>query len=74
MRILVIEDDFLLCRSLVATLRDETFAVDFARDGEAGIIKARADIYDAIILDVMLPVLDGRRVLDCLRPQVKPPF
>jgi two-component system, OmpR family, response regulator len=74
MRILVIEDDFLLCSSLVATLRDENFAVDFARDGGEGLIKARDEIYDAIILDVLMPILDGWQVLDRLRPQVKTPI
>lgn len=73
MRILVIEDDPLLCRSLVATLRDENFAVDFAKDGEEGLYKARDDVYDAIILDVMMPVLDGWQVLDRLRPQIGTP-
>ncbi|NJM55052.1 MAG: response regulator transcription factor [Verrucomicrobiae bacterium] len=74
MRILVIEDDSLLCRSLVATLRDENFAVDFARDGEEGITKAREGIYDVVILDIMMPVIDGWMVLDRLRPQVKTPI
>jgi len=73
LRILVIEDDPLLCRSLVATLRDENFAVDFAKDGEEGLYKARDDVYDAIILDVMMPVLDGWQVLDRLRPQIGTP-
>jgi two-component system OmpR family response regulator len=74
MRILVIEDDPLLCRSLVATLQDENFAVDFAEDGEVGLYKAREDLYDAIVLDIMLPVLDGWQVIDRLRPQIRTPI
>lgn len=67
MRILVVEDDFLLCHSLVNTLRDENFAVDFAYDGKEGLRMAREGIYDAIILDVMMPVMDGWQVLERLR-------
>ncbi|MEM9159790.1 MAG: response regulator transcription factor [Verrucomicrobiota bacterium] len=74
MRVLVIEDDPLLRRSLVATLRDESFAVDFAADGEEGLYKAREDIYDAIVLDVLMPILDGWQVLDRLRPNIKTPI
>ena len=73
MRILIIEDDPLLNRSLAATLRDERYAVDTAGDGEEGLSKAREGIYDAIVLDVMMPVLDGWQVLDRLRPGIKTP-
>lgn len=73
MRVLVIEDDLLICRSLVATLRDEQFAVDSAHDGEEGLSKAREGVYDAIVLDVMMPVLDGWQVLDHLRPAITTP-
>jgi two-component system OmpR family response regulator len=73
MRILVVEDDPLLCRSLVSTLRDESFAVDCANDGEEGLYKAKEDVYDAIVLDVMLPIYDGWEVLDQLRPDIKTP-
>lgn len=68
MRVLVVEDDFLLCHSLVNTLRDENYAVDFAYDGKEGLRMAGEGIYDAIILDVMMPVMDGWQVLDQLRP------
>jgi two-component system, OmpR family, response regulator len=73
MRILIVEDDPLLNRSLAATLRDENYAVDTALDGEEGLIKAREGIYDAIILDVMMPVFNGWQVLDRLRPEIKTP-
>lgn len=73
MRILVIEDDPAISRSLAATLREEDYAVDTAFDGEAGVGKAREQSYDAIILDVMLPRLDGWQVLERLRPAVDAP-
>jgi two-component system OmpR family response regulator len=73
MRILLIEDDPLLLRSLATSLREEEFAVDTAEDGEDGLFKARELNYDAIILDVMLPKLDGWGVLAGLRPQKRTP-
>lgn len=73
MRILIIEDDPLLSHSLAATLREEEYAVDTALDGEAGLLKAREQNYDAIVLDVMLPRVDGWQVLARLRPTVSTP-
>lgn len=73
MRVLIIEDDPLLLRSLAATLREENYAVDTAADGEEGLFKARAGSYDAVVLDVMLPRLDGWQVLDGLRPHSRVP-
>lgn len=73
MRILVIEDERDLLRSLAMALRDEGYAVDTAEDGEAGVLSAEAVSYDAIILDVMLPKLDGWGVLQRLRRTRKTP-
>lgn len=73
MRVLIIEDDLLLQRSLAASLREENFAVDTAADGEEGLFKARETAYDAIVLDVMLPKLDGWAVLAALRPDRRTP-
>lgn len=67
MRILVIEDDPGLRRSLIATLQEEGFAVDSAVDGEEGLYKAREGLFDALILDVMMPKMDGWQVLERLR-------
>lgn len=68
MRLLVIEDDPLLLRSLAATLREENYAVDTAVDGADGLFKATSADYDCIILDGMLPVFDGWELLRRLRP------
>lgn len=73
MKLLVIEDDPLLLRSLAAALREEQFAVDTAADGADGLTKALDTPYDAIVLDVMLPRLDGWEVLARLRPQCATP-
>ena len=67
MRLLIIEDDVLLLRSLAASLREENYAVDTAGDGEAGLFKASEFDYDCIVLDGMLPVFDGWEVLRRLR-------
>lgn len=73
MRVLIIEDDPQLLRSLAATLREENYAVDTAEDGEDGLFKAQNGSYDAILLDVMLPRLNGWEVLASLRPGNKTP-
>ena len=73
MRLLVIEDDPALQRTLAAALREESYAVDVASDGADGLFKAQQNAYDAILLDVMLPKLDGWGVLAALRPACRTP-
>tara|TARA_R100000027_G_scaffold67735_1_gene68302 strand:- start:17719 stop:18369 length:651 start_codon:yes stop_codon:yes gene_type:complete len=73
MRVLVVEDDWALCRSVAATLRDEGIAVDTANDGVEGLALGREGIYDAILLDVMMPGLDGWEVLEKLRMESSAP-
>ena len=73
MRILIVEDELDLLRSLAKTLREEGYAVDTAQDGEDGIYKAECWDYDAVVLDVMLPNLDGWAVLHRLRQRKKTP-
>jgi two-component system OmpR family response regulator len=73
MRLLVVEDEPDLLRGLARALRDEGYAVDTAVDGEDGLFKAESVNYDAIVLDVMLPRLDGWEVLRRLRTIKKTP-
>lgn len=67
MRLLLVEDDPRLARSIQQGLSIESFVVDVAPTGEDGVQRARATVYDLIILDVMLPRLDGFGVCDALR-------
>ena len=73
MRILLIEDEADLLASLARALREEGYAVDAAADGGEGLYKAREVAYDAIVLDVMLPILDGWKVLERLRESRRTP-
>jgi two-component system OmpR family response regulator len=73
MRILVAEDDFRLQRSLVKALSESGYAVDAAGDGEAALFKAESSDYDLIVLDVLMPLLDGWQVLERLRRQKRTP-
>jgi two-component system OmpR family response regulator len=67
MRILVVEDDPDLLFVIACTLREEGYAVDTAEDGDEGLFKATSWDYDAIVLDIMLPKLDGWTLLERLR-------
>ena len=73
MRILIIEDEVDLLASLAKALREEGYAVDTATDGEEGLYKAQSWDYDALVLDVMLPRIDGWAVLQRLRQTKKSP-
>ena len=67
MNILVIEDEKLLAQSIRAVLEQKGFAVETVYDGETGAEYARLGIYDLVILDVMLPGMDGFQVAQALR-------
>ena len=67
MRLLLIEDDAKLSRLLVRGLREEGFAVDATGDGDDGAWRAAENEYDAVILDVNLPGMDGFQVLEKMR-------
>ena len=73
MRILIVEDEPDLLRSIAQALREEGYAVDSAADGEDGLYKAESYDYDAIVLDVMLPKMDGWEILKRLRKTKKTP-
>lgn len=71
MRILVVEDDADLSRQLKDALKDVGYAVDVANDGEEGHHLGDTEPYDAIILDLGLPVIDGVSVLQKWRADGK---
>ncbi|MDX1410529.1 MAG: response regulator transcription factor [Nitrospirales bacterium] len=71
MRILLVEDDSGVAGFIVKGLTEERYAVDLATDGEEGILMAKNISYDLIILDVMLPKLDGMSICRRLRSQGK---
>jgi two-component system OmpR family response regulator len=73
MRLLIVEDEPDLLSSLSLALREDGYAVDAAADGEEGLYKAENWEYDAVVLDVMLPKLDGWAVLQNLRKSKKTP-
>ncbi len=73
MRVLVVEDEPRLLRNLDKALREEGYAVDTAEAGDDGLYKAENNCYDAIVLDVMLPRLDGWEVLERLRQKKQTP-
>jgi len=66
-RILVVEDDRSIAAFIAGGLRQEGFAVDVAEDGVAGLELAREGRYDAAVVDVMLPRLDGLSLVTALR-------
>lgn len=67
MRILVVEDEKTLRDTLASRLGQEGYSVDKALDGEDALVHARMGSYDCIILDIMLPKVDGLHVLKTLR-------
>jgi two-component system copper resistance phosphate regulon response regulator CusR len=67
MRVLLIEDDPRVARFVARGLRENSYAVDVAADGEAGLYQASINTYDAIVLDLMLPKVGGLGVCRELR-------
>ena len=67
MKILVVEDEFNLADIIASKLREEKYDVDISLDGEDGLNNALSGIYDLIILDIMLPKIDGIEILKELR-------
>ncbi len=73
MRILIVEDEADLARVLRAALEEDGFACDTALDGRDGLFRMESATYDAIVLDLMLPGLDGRTLLAKLRARKSTP-
>lgn len=67
MRVLYVEDSTSLRRTVAAALRRSGYAVDVAEDGEEGAALALAEPYDVLVLDIMMPKLDGVTLLQRLR-------
>jgi two-component system OmpR family response regulator len=67
MRILVVEDDRTIAGFLVKGLQEAGYAVDHAADGNEGLVLALSEPYDAAILDLMLPGVDGLTIIDRMR-------
>ena len=69
MRILIIEDEYSLADALREILKKEKYTVDILDNGEDGLYQALTGIYDAVLLDVMLPQMNGFKVLENMRAE-----
>ena len=69
MRVLVVEDDKKIASFVVNGLKQSGFAVDHCADGEEGLVFARSVPYDAAVMDVMLPKMDGLSVVRQMRKE-----
>jgi DNA-binding response OmpR family regulator len=67
MRLLIVEDNRALLKSLKRGLEEESYAVDTAEEGEEGLFLAETNDYDVVILDLMLPKIDGLTLLGKVR-------
>lgn len=67
MRLLIVEDEVGLAEALAAILRKEKYAVDVSYDGLSGLENALSGVYDCILLDIMLPKMNGVEVLKNIR-------
>lgn len=67
MRVLLVEDEKYLAKAVAEVLKKSHYSVDLAHDGEYGLDCAVSGIYDMIILDIMLPKIDGLSILKNLR-------
>ena len=69
MRILIVEDELHLAEALTQILRKNNYTVDDVHDGQDGLDYALSNIYDLILLDIMLPKIDGLSVLKQIRKE-----
>ncbi|MCL9662524.1 response regulator transcription factor [Paenibacillus hunanensis] len=69
MRILIVEDELHLAEALMQILKKHNYSVDAVHDGRTGLDYAQSGIYDLLLLDIMMPEMDGITVLKTLRNQ-----
>ncbi|MDF2722052.1 MAG: DNA-binding response regulator [Paenibacillus sp.] len=69
MRILIVEDEVNLAEALSHILKKQNYSVDVVHDGQAGLDHAQSGIYDLLLLDIMLPGMDGITILKTIREQ-----
>jgi len=69
MRILIVEDEVNLAEALSQILKKNNYSVDIVHDGQSGLDNALCGIYDLVLLDIMLPKMDGISVLKELRAE-----
>jgi len=69
LRILIVEDEVKITQALSYLFNKQKIDVDIANDGEEGLILASKDIYDVIVLDIMLPGIDGIQILKTIRSE-----
>jgi two-component system OmpR family response regulator len=69
MRILLVEDDFKVASFVLKGLKEANFAVDHVKDGESGLHMALDETFDAAVIDIMLPKMDGLTLIKELRRQ-----
>ena len=66
-KILIVEDEEIICKAYADELRDEGFAILIAKNGQAGLELALREKPDIILLDILMPVMDGLTMMDQLR-------
>ena len=69
MRLLLVEDDLKIASFIIKGMKEEGYAVDHATDGQEGLHMAVTEPYDAAIIDVMLPKLDGLSLIERMRKE-----
>ncbi|MGA7354613.1 MAG: response regulator transcription factor [Candidatus Cybelea sp.] len=74
MRILIVEDDSRISRAMAEDLRRQHHAVEVVEDGRAGLDFAETDVYDVVLLDILLPGLDGVELCRRLRSEKSKAF
>jgi two-component system OmpR family response regulator len=67
MKILLVEDDLRTASFIIKGLKQAAFVVDHVADGEAGMMRVQTESYDAAVVDIMLPKLDGLTLIDRMR-------